>query len=186
MNAKTVRSDLANLIDAAAYIIWKRYRGVTEPADIRQEMWAWVLTQKPTKVEELDARVLGYKLRDAGELYARKEKAARGGYSPSDEVFYSITTLRELLPLAVSTEPVALRREGEATGSYTPGVSPSMEFETTLADVRRAYRRLSTKYREILAEYVADPDASDEVQVRRALRYMQRKLGGRRPRKENL
>lgn len=179
-----MRGDLPNLIDSATYTIWKRYRGVTEPDDLRQEMWAWILTQKPARILELDAKVLGYKLRDAGEIYARKEKAQKAGYSPSDEVFYGMRALRELLPLAVDTEPVVLRREGE--GGPSTGIGPSMEFETSVADLRKAYRRLSSKYRVILAEYVSDPDSADEVQVTRALRYMQRKLGGRRPRKEDL
>ncbi len=182
-----MRGDLANLIDGAAYGVYKRYRAHTTPEDLRQEMWAWALAQDEAKLEELEARLLGYKLRDAGEIYARKEKAAKGGYSPADEVFYSLRSLRELLPLAVTSTPVVLRREGEAGGGgTTPGLAPSMEFETALADLRKAYRHLSSKYRQILADHVSDPEASDEVQVARALRYMQRKLGGRRPRKESL
>ena len=181
-----MRDDLANLIDAAAYIVYRRHRSHTEPADIRQEMWAWILEQDQAKVDELEPHKLTGKLRDAGEVYARREKAAKGGYQASDEVFYGVRTLRELLPLAITSEPVTLRVEGEEGAKSGGGTPTSMEFETTLADVRRAYKKISVKYRQILADYVSDPLSADDSAVSRALRFMQRKLGGRRPRKETV
>jgi hypothetical protein len=180
-----VRDDLDNLIDAAAYVVYRRHRSHTDPADIRQEMWVWVLAQDATRVDELEPHKLTWKLRDAGEVYARKEKAAKGGYVDSDEVFYSMRTLRDLLPLAITTEPVTLRAEGDEGGSRS-GEALSMEFETTLADVRRAFRKVSSKYREVLALSVTDPLGVDDAAVTRALRFMQRKLGGRKPRKETV
>jgi len=178
-----LRSDLPALIDTAAYLVYRRHRGHTEPEDIRQEMWTWILAQNTTRVNDLEPHVLTWKLRDAGEVYARREKAAKGGYQPSDEVFYSTRTLRDLLPLAIGTEPVTLRAEGDEGGSRS-GEPLSMEFETTLIDVRRAYRKVSSKYREVMLRSVVDPLSVDDVQLFRALRFMQRKLGGRRPQKE--
>lgn len=180
-----MRDDLGSLIDGAAYVIYKRYRAYTEAADLRQEMWAWVLAQPAERLEELDTRKLSYKLRDAGEVYARKDKAAKVGYLPTDEVFYGITTIRELLPIAVSDETVVLRKENEEGRVVKSGPPKVMEYETAVADLRKAYRRLSSKYRTVLAKYVAGVEV-DEVQVNRALRFMQRKLGGRRPMRGDL
>lgn len=179
-----MRDDLANLIDSAAYIVYKRHRSHTEPEDIRQEMWVWILAQDPTRVDELEEHKLVWKLRDAGEVYARRERASARGYKPDDEVFYSMRTLRDLLPLAVTTDPEVLRREGEEGAKSSGGDATSMEFETTVADLRRAYKKLSAKYRDILAKHVSDPLGSDDVAVTRALRFMQRKLGGKKPRKD--
>lgn len=180
-----MREDLANLIDSAAYAVWKRYKSFTEAADLRQEMWVWALAQDEERLTEYEAHKLTWKLRDAGEVYARKEKAAKGGYEPDDEVFYSLRTLRELLPLAVTDVPITLRAV-ESEGKRSGGTPQSMEFETALADMRRAFKRLSSKYQLILGTYVESPDDADEVAVTRALRFMQRRLGGKRPKREKL
>lgn len=182
-----MREDVANLIDHAGYAVSKRYRGYTTAEDLRQEMWVWVLQQNPKKLEEADKRLLEWHLRNVGDLHGRKQKAAKEGYVPTDEVFYSISAIRECLPLAIESTPVVLRKEGpnEFTGGKG-GIPVPLEFETAIADLRKAYRGLSSKYREVLRGYVSNPEDADEVQVTRALRWMQRKLGGKRPRKGDL
>lgn len=177
--------EMADVINHTAYMVWRRHKQHTDAEDIRQEMWTWTVAQDPKKLKALDERQLMWRLRDAGEVYARKERAAARGYKPEDEVFYSIATLRELLPLAVDTTPIVLKRDGENVKRSSSDPA-GMEFETAIADIRKAYWRLSSKYRLALADAVENPDSVDDVVVTRALRFMQRKLGGRRPRRVTL
>lgn len=164
-----MRDDLDEVINSAAYSVYRRWKAYAEPEDLRQEMWVWALAQDGPALETSEEAPLVAKLAAVGEIYARRQKAASGGYSPSDEYFYSVASLRALLPLAVMDV-----------------VMPSIDVATMLADVKAAYKKLSTKYRVLLAEYVADEEAADPIGVARGLRLMQRNLGGRRPRRNNL
>lgn len=183
---RPLRDDLENLINTTAYRIYKRYRRWTEAADIRQEMWTYVCGLSDKRLAEIEVGTLRWRLHDIGEKFARKEKATRSGYHPDDEAFYGLRVIRELLPVAVDDEPAVLRavNEAERGAGRRAGSNVPLEYETAIADLRGAYRRLSVGHRDILRAYVDGADI-DETVVSAALRSMQRKLGGRRPRTES-
>lgn len=176
-----MRDDLTQLINKAAYQLYRRYRAYVEAEDIRQEMWVWVAA-RVAKVEDMPTFKLRYKLLDAGGTYCRREKAAKSGYSPDDEVFYGLPLLRELLPFAVRDLPIVLKGVDDTNTSTArkAAAGVSMSYETAVADVRAAFNWLRDPYRAVLRAY-ADGDEVSAGEVTRALRAMQRKLGGRRP-----
>lgn len=177
-----MRPDLKAAVEGVSYQIYKRYRRFVDPEDLRQEMYMWAYAQKPERLDEIPAATLRWRLRDVGDHFARGEKAAKSGYSQDDEVFYAVRVIRELLPHAVTDTPVVLRGVDEQNGpsGKRAGAVPSMDYETAIADLRKAYKGLGDRYRTILAEY-AMGKMVDEADVNKALRAMQRGLGGRRP-----
>lgn len=180
-----MRSDLTHLINAASYGVYRRYKAYTDAEDIRQEMWLWVKAQSQRKLEQLPVSILRRRLRDVGEKYARREKAHKTGYDPDDEVFYSLTMIRNLLPWIVDPELPVLRGvdDRQTSTARRAAAGPGMELETVVVDLRRAFSRLEPVEREYLHEHVeatgADPEAVTTV-----IRKMQRALGGRQPRME--
>lgn len=178
----TLRPDLEPAIAGVAYTIFRRYRRWVDPEDLRQEMYAWAVAQNATRLDEMPASSLRWRLRDVADHYARGEKAAKTGYSTDDEVFYALRVLRELLPHAVTDVPIAMRGVDERVGGSgrKAGAVPSMDYETAIADLRKAYKGLSDRYRGVLARY-AEGASEAEADVNKALRALQRMLGGRRP-----
>lgn len=183
-----MRTDLANLISSAARGVYRRYRAWCEEEDIRQEMWAWALRQ-PTYVDNIGVNTLKRRLYGAGEVYARREKATKSGYSPDDEQFYSLAVIRELLPQVVDSEPPTMRGvdDRDSRSARRSASGPGMELETVLADLRKAYSGLGPLDQAVLlvaagAQGHPDPPTADEVNV--ILRRMQRALGGRKPKRE--
>lgn len=171
-----MRDDLDDLIGQAAYRTVRRYRGFVEPEDVRQEMWAWVLARK-TYVNGLEVPYLGRKLQNVGEAYGRKEKAAKTGYSPSDEFFYSFAVLREMLPVVLAGELPTLKgvNDEDKQSARRAGASTSMEYETVLVDLRKTFNMLPAHHQKALIGFEAGG-----VAVTRGFQAWQRKLGGRK------
>jgi hypothetical protein len=178
-----VRADLGDLIMQAAGKLYRRYARWVEADDIRQEMWTWVLGQHPKRIEAVSTWKLRYKLQDAGAAYCRREKAAKSGYSPDDEVFYSLRVLREMIPFVTTDTPMVSRGvdDTKASTGRQAAAGESFGWETTIADLRVAFAALDEAQRETLRAYTAGEDQAPE-DVTRALRAMQRRLGGRKPR----
>lgn len=174
--------------------------------DIAQEMWLWAL-QHPRKVnhylaEGEDNRYskLCWAMRNAGLAYCQKEKAKRNGYSVDDLYFYSLRTLREILP-AVYDDDMWIRLGG---GDCDPanGINPDpsrpdrrMDAIAALTDVKNAVnKKLRGDLRQLiewtfrdgfsdeqLAGHLHTTPAGARMRVQRALRKLQGELGGERP-----
>src|SRR5690606_28554087 len=155
-------TDLDSLIAKAAYHVYRRYRRWVEPEDIRQELHLWA-AEHAKRLQELDEQQIKWRLRDVGEIYARKEKAAKSGYLPEDEVFYSLRALRELLPIAVSNEvvPQPVYDPADKPATRRAASNPGMEWETAVADLRRAFARLSDWHQTVLIDYVYGEGTSE-------------------------
>lgn len=179
-----MRTDLGHLINTTAGRIHRRYRVWAEYEDIKQEMWMWACAQNERKLTLLSTTTIRRRLWDVGVKYARREKATRSGYDTDDEVFYSVTLLRELLPLALDQDGPVLRGVDDRDGKLArrTAAGPGMELEAALADVRKAYSRLAGHLQLALASYVAGDGTGPLVDS--GLMRMQRILGGRRPRGE--
>lgn len=149
--------------------------------DLRQECWLWVFGHRDTVAELLERSdaYLIRRLRGVAERYARREKALRGGYSPADEEFYSLSRITELLPDAL--DPYAMPSQTKAS-EITGKSELYMEWETSLADIRAAFEKLDGGEQQSVRGWVflnmPEPTPQD---VTSALRKMQRALGGPRP-----
>lgn len=173
--------------------------------DIVQEMWVWVLTH-PKKVDEYLATgaadrysKLCWSMRNAGLAYCHREKAKRAGYQVDDLYFYSIRTLRTVLPSVYDED--AWVRMGSGDCDPQQGVKPDpsrpdrrMDGLAALTDVKVALGKLPGDIRQLLdwtfrdeykPEQVAalldtTPDGA-RMRVQRALRRLQEELGGPKP-----
>jgi RNA polymerase sigma factor (sigma-70 family) len=167
-------------------------------ADLAQECWAWALS-RPKKVAELadegNEALTVWLMRQAVRAWAEKEKAARAGYSVDDLYWY---TTRELAVLVEAMlDPAAWHKplqdglEGRSGGG-DPAVGGN--WVATLADVSRAFSRLSEPDRRLLfqryrmglsaqelARWYGVSKATTYRWVEGALRRLQEQLGGERP-----
>lgn len=172
---------LSRCVLYAARPVYRRFRSHVRLDDLMQELWVWVFGHQAT-VAELLARSDAYlirRLRTHAERYARREKAAREGYSPDDEAFYSIGQIIGLLPDVL--DPYALPSQVRA--SEISGKSESyMDWETSVADVRKAASKLADGHLREIRGWM-DQDMPDPIpdDVLSALRMMQRYLGGPKP-----
>lgn len=177
-----MRGDLTHVINSSAYVIYRRYRQYVDAEDIRQEMWLWAKGQSQRKLEQLPIGILRRRLRDIGEKYARREKAAKTGYDPDDEVFYSLAMIRNLLPWTVDPELPVLKGvdDRQTANARRQAAGPGMELETIVVDLRKAYNGLTLRDRMILQMQV-EFGGLEPADIDAALRKMQRALGGRKP-----
>lgn len=165
----------------AARPIYRRYRRYVQPDDLRQEAWAWALehTDWVRQALERSDAYLVRRLRSVAERYARREKAAAGGYSPADEAYYSLSRIMELLPDAL--DPQATPPTGQGSEVHTNSELYG-EWETSLADIRAALKRLPAGSIQDLRGWVDSgmPEPTPG-HIRPTLRHMQTSLGGPRP-----
>ena len=103
---------LEDLLHISASHIHRRFAGYVDKEDLIQELRVYVL-KRPHLSKMLDeayevskdetkwvARRIMARFRRTVEKYARKEKAAKLGYSTGDEFFYDTLTIAKILPVA--------------------------------------------------------------------------------------
>lgn len=178
--AVTEDPKVARLVDQAATEVKDMFGWVVDLEDLKQHMWLWVV-QHEDKVPAL-AKGGGWylvrRLKDAGILYGRKEKAQRTGYSLDDEYHYSMSALVRLLPDAL--DAAALPPQSGPTDGGRSGSRTYNEWEAGVCDVRVGLDRLSFTDFTLLRQLVQGRrDASDPA-VRSALCALQSRLGGPR------
>jgi hypothetical protein len=137
----------------------------------------------------------------AEEREYRAKKALRAGYAPRDEQFYSIGALRRLMPAyldgGVSEQPPQ-GRDGSSAARPT-GAESYGDWLCTMMDLDTAMRAISAFHRRTLEDYFQYPQGSGgwshleissalglppetvKKRVYRALRALQRALGGESP-----
>lgn len=170
----TADSRVAKAVTTAAGVAyrWQRWVGAD---DLRQELWLWVCSHPDMALALAEKGWLTRRLRTVGERYARRQKAAKLGYSPQDEVFYSVSRIRRMLPEALdpeATPPVETYRENGLYG----------EWVTALADVRRALQLVKEQHRRALLAWYRGERGDEAEDVVAALFAVQHQLGGSRPR----
>lgn len=139
--------DVGAVIASTANTVLRRFGGYVTRDDLNSEGWLWVL-EHPSRVkhyrEDEDTKRADYRLRRdlsmTMEAYARREKAARLGYDPADELHYSRAQIAALLPSILRGEyeppPSALE-----TVSGTQDGAESGTWQAMRADVARAWDR---------------------------------------------
>jgi hypothetical protein len=153
---------------------------------------------------KMDARQYAVK---AGLVLAREQdrhergvRALKAGYGAEDECFYSVGLLRKLIPAYLDsgiTENPPKGRDIAGPGHGDPAEGGN--WRASMIDVDYAYWKISAANRNLLGRYFSYPHGAGgwthieiasamgiqpvalEGRVSRALRAMQRKLGGSNP-----
>ena len=142
-------SDIGDsFVPRAANLVARRYGryGVTRE-DAAQEMWVWLLGKGTASVRRWLANDpqqttrIWRSLVDAGETYARAEKAARVGYDPADEFFYDKKLIEAGLILALDTTFDGMVNPGNDSGVRNRKVaSEGGNLLAIVGDIRRAIK----------------------------------------------
>lgn len=199
---------LLETVPGIARRLHKRFP-LAETGDIEQSIWEWAL-ERPQIVSDAitvgdgsdspdkGVRWLYGALSRAGERAARRERAAILGYSTTDEAFYSVGALSDLLTHLFAsgvTEEPPRDRDRPIGRVQTSGTSYG-DWAVSLMDVRAAFAGLPAGMRNLLYTRLhewadlTDADAASRMgltadqlrgRVRWALTRMQRLLGGSTP-----
>jgi hypothetical protein len=203
--------ELASLEAGALHRRWP----AVERDDIRQEILVWALERPEMAAKALEAEDLGedegearkalrLKLRDAGAQYCKKqerdrrrERAAALGYETTDEIFYGLPYLRELVEHLFAHGLAEKPPVGRADATKRIGdPAEGGTYLTSLLDVQRGLTLISSGYLHRLWDrlgvnaHLTDEEYGwlhglSEAQVRGrlrvALRALQRALGGASP-----
>lgn len=194
---------VTELVNLAAYRVARKFKDYVSRDDVSQEIWAWVYAHT-TRVdghalEHADNRkrledTLMLDFNGVAEKYCRAEKARAAGYHVEDEYYYTPETIARLLILALDPDsdlsPAKSADEVKSKQLANEGNSVA----TMVADIRSTLKDLHQDKAEIVYLYYGegwrDSEIADEyglttatVTGRRgaALRFIRRRLGGRRP-----
>lgn len=190
-------------------------------ADFEQAMWVYALERVPVFRKLLDEGNTGFvnrRLKDAAvkavkedSRYQRSVKAAKAGYSPDDEEFYSPGLLARVLPALIAAGfDVSDAMERAAAGTDAAGIhirvsdpfSGAENYQVMLIDICIGWKRLTEGQRRLLRGYygASQEDTQDgrwerqqlassmglteealRQRAHRALRALSEKLGGEDP-----
>lgn len=171
----TFTDEMQSAVTAAAGSVWPRYRRFTDRDDVIQQLWLWVAGHEEAVQKLLAGEewMMLRRLRTVAERYCRAERAARIGYEPADEYFYSRRQLARLIFDAFDAEAIPPTEGYRADELYT-------EWTTEIADVRAALKRIPLGAYSTLRAVAAGEVPEDSVYVRDALWELQKALGGPR------
>lgn len=206
----TAHHDLASpTVFSVARQLRSKYRDFCYLEDIQQELWIWVITHEHKLDEWTESdlhpksvqRLLAKSLRNAGEKYCRREKAAKVGYETDDEFFYSIPMVADMLQLYFDPDWGQVQAvEFGGTKSGKPA-SEGWNLQAMVADVGKAYEGLSAHDQTLLREVYAEGKPYDNIaalaldwggitwnaadhRVRRVVGRIRATLGGPQPYEE--
>lgn len=197
------------VLSSVARQLRSKYHGYVDLEDIQQELRLWIITH-PQKVDEWREehsdqtadRLLARSLRNHGEKFCRREKAAYCGYETDDEFFYSIQMVADLLELWFDPEYMI---PGSIELGQTSSGKPANEggnLMAMVADVGRAYESMSQKDKDVLewvyggqmpvrdaVNFLAEvvwgiTYRAADMRIRRVLGRLRQELGGPRPYEE--
>ena len=175
------RIELHPTVAGAAHQLARRYSAFTTAADLRQDMWLWLLEQprqwrfifegsnEPSEMK----RNLGYlekNLLRFGERKCREEKARVTGYRHTDEFFYT----EGLITAVIEAQYNDVSSLGEPTGEKirrTKTLSEGGDVDALKADVELALSGLDEKDRYLMislhGEKRSSQDMAEELEVTR-------------------
>jgi hypothetical protein len=133
----------------------RNYHQYVEADDVRNEVWAWWFDKGRRYVRRyIHAEEWG-KLAKAvysqAVNYAEKEKSARSGYRPEDNIVYSKQQVKDLLPLAIDIEAMAACTPVAQEGPHAKGnLAEGGNLLASVVDVRRGIEQLAYADRDFL------------------------------------
>jgi RNA polymerase sigma factor (sigma-70 family) len=207
---KELHPIMADLVPAVANSIARKFKGWIEKADLKQELYLWALNRQSQYLDQLNEENkekreysvsrIAFQMRRIAEKYARREKARKAGYHPSDEAFYDTATIAQLMPhiLASVIEGTVLEQaqelinDGQPRKQSTPAEGGNLL--AILIDVKRSYLKLEEDDRVLLRMRYYDNNTLQEIaqflecavstadrRCTSALRRLQDLLGGDTP-----
>ena len=162
----SVHPSIYDIAPSVAKSVANRFGKWVERDDVYQEciIWAmkkseWVhaeLNEPDTEKRRHNESRLAWQMMRHAERYARKEKAARSGYQPGDEIFYQSATLAKLLPFVIASiidgtvlEPAQeMILDGQPRGSSSPAEGGALL--ATLMDIKSKFKKLPYEDRQVL------------------------------------
>lgn len=196
------------VLSSVSRALRSRYHGFVDLDDVRQELYVWLI-KNASKVEDwrknynprTAERLLARSLRNHGEKFCRREKAAQCGYEVDDEFFYSISMVAELLQLYFDPDymqPPSLEHDSTSGGKAS---AEGGNLVAMVSDVGRAFEELSQADQQTLdfvyGGEMAPRDAINllalnwdctynaaDKRIRRVVGRLREKLGGPRPYEE--
>jgi hypothetical protein len=206
--------EIKELVAGLTRSLARRYPMV-EREDIQQELWCayyctkfflgdWHKDPEDTEEYRQAFNRVRREIRNAAERMCRREKAARVGYQPQDEVFYSTRGLADLVTAYLAQGVQDAPPRGREESVRRPGgASDGRDYLISLVDVGEALKRLKPGQIQILTyaygpdwAHMTDEEIANELQlkgwkgmdaerlrsrVRWALNRLQRELGGPNP-----
>ena len=201
---------MADLVPAVANSIARRFKGWVEKADLKQELYLWALGRQTQYLDQLNEenkekrehneRRIAFQMRRIAEKYARREKARKAGYHPSDEAFYDTATIAQLMPHILASvidgtvleQAQELINDGQPRKQSTPAEGGNLL--AILIDVKKSYLKLEEDDKVILRMRYYDNNTLQEIaqflevavstadrRCTSALRRLQDLLGGDTP-----
>jgi DNA-directed RNA polymerase specialized sigma24 family protein len=163
--------DVDSVVQSTAWNVARNNIGNVTQDDLAQEGWCWIL-EHPIKMkkhrENESPRQAAYELgRDIWgvmDRYARREKAARGGYAPEDDLFISDTVIALVLPSVLKGDPTPPVRDGERVAN-TADPAEGGNWLATFLDVKRAWETadLTGPQRDLAVSYYRDGIIQSEI-----------------------
>lgn len=207
---KELHPTIEDLVPAVANSIARKFKGWVDKQDVKQELYLWAIVRQDQYLDQLNEenkdkrehneRRLAFQMRRIAEKYARKEKARKAGYHPSDEAFYDTTTIAQLMPhiLASVIEGTVLEQAQEMINDGQPrkqsAPAEGGNLLAILIDVKRSYLKLEEEDKTILrmryydnqtlqeiAQYLECAISTADRRSNSALRRLQDLLGGDTP-----
>lgn len=207
---KELHPIMADLVPAVANSIARRFKGWVEKADLKQELYLWALGRQTQYLDQLNEenkekrehneRRIAFQMRRIAEKYARREKARKAGYHPSDEAFYDTATIAQLMPHILASvidgtvleQAQELINDGQPRKQSTPAEGGNLL--AILIDVKRSYLKLEEDDKVLLRMRYYDNNTLQEIaqflevavstadrRCTSALRRLQDLLGGDTP-----
>jgi len=207
---KELHPIMADLVPAVANSIARRFKGWVEKADLKQELYLWALGRQTQYLDQLNEenkekrehneRRIAFQMRRIAEKYARREKARKAGYHPSDEAFYDTATIAQLMPHILASvidgtvleQAQELINDGQPRKQSTPAEGGNLL--AILIDVKKSYLKLEEDDKVILRMRYYDNNTLQEIaqflevavstadrRCTSALRRLQDLLGGDTP-----
>lgn len=199
-----------DIVPSIARVVHNQYNRYVERDDIKQECVQWALTRieyinSQLEVEDTTTRrhneqKIAWQMKRVAERYARKEKAIKSGYHTSDEAYYQIGTLAQLLPFVIASvidgtvieQAQEMIQDGQPKGSSSPAEGGNLL--AMLLDIKKGYESLIDEDKNILSLRYHDNLTLAQIgeilechlttvdrKCDRALRELNAKLGGPSP-----
>jgi DNA-directed RNA polymerase specialized sigma24 family protein len=185
---------------------YKKKFDMVEKDDIEQELWLWFATH-PNKIiewSELEKQkdkdnLFAKSLRNAALDYCVKEKAAKAGYEPSDNFYYTKEFVKLMIPVVLSDDWTKLNNVMSDTNRSTKTLSESGDWISFSADIKKAFQSLADDEQQLVYHFYGEQLNGSElkqaiksdkteraimVKANRCVAKMVKYLGGRYPYKD--
>jgi hypothetical protein len=143
---------LTPAVERAAKAVASNFPAHHDLSDIKQEMWVWIMENKPTILKILSDSegttvAVEQLLMKAGTSYLRKEDAATYGYQQGDQYSYSLDLIKSILEVIFRYEDwqsFALSQDTQPRAKADPATGGN--DLASYADVKSAVEKLPEDY----------------------------------------